>query len=69
MPKYAELSALLRATLPEFFGSLSAALVAMAGGWAVRRVKESRRQAQPSDLPGVEELPDPAARPGGGDAR
>ncbi len=48
MPLYAELVALLRATLPEFFGSLSAALVVAAGGWTVRWVRESRRAEQPT---------------------
>ncbi len=61
---YAELVALLRATLPEFLGSLSAALAVTAGGWTVRRVRDSRsRRTTPAGerRPGETESPGPPA--------
>ncbi|MFD3557046.1 hypothetical protein ACFWWA_33830, partial [Streptomyces goshikiensis] len=59
---YTELVALLRATLPEFLGSLSAALAVTAGGWTVRRVRDRTTPAS-ERRPG--ETDPPPARPQG----
>lgn len=40
---------LLRASLPEFFGSLGAALVLTASAWGAARLRSRRNRAEPAE--------------------
>jgi predicted acyltransferase len=41
---------LLRASLPEFFGSLGAALVLTASAWAAAHLRRRRARQRPSEM-------------------
>ncbi|WP_328741315.1 hypothetical protein OHA91_39385 (plasmid) [Streptomyces erythrochromogenes] len=66
---YAEIVALLRATLPEFLGSLSAALAITAGSWTVRRSRNSSRSEPTGERQADTDLAGPVTPPEGHDAQ